>query len=307
MRQIIRNLARNGRRNELVWRYGFNILPSLNFQLKTASDFNESARGVVNKLNRDGIAITSVDELLSGGGYFAELESATQLLLGNRRRELDELRRRAKASDTIGEKTFNVELLGSEIEFEPESVFARFALQETFLNIANSYFGMLVKLRYYNVWQTFATNSAPRESQLWHFDREDNYILKVFLYLNDVDEGTGPFTYASKTHRKGKFWGRQPEFILEKNVMRSTDEQMSAVIPRENWVKAVGKKGTIVFADTRGFHKGGEARTSDRLMFTCMYTSPASESKRLLSFPDSLRIDELTKQQIRALEISQPK
>jgi hypothetical protein len=122
-----------------------------------------------------------------------------------------------------------------------------------------------------------------------------------------VDEGTGPFTYASKTHRKGKFWGRQPEFILEKNVMRSTDEQMSAVIPRENWVKAVGKKGTIVFADTRGFHKGGEARTSDRLMFTCMYTSPASESKRLLSFPDSLRIDELTKQQIRALEISQPK
>jgi hypothetical protein len=303
MLQRIKNIARGQRQNEFFWRYGFNLRPSVNYKLHLSSAENAAARKIVEDLNRDGIAVAGVDELLADKRPFAELETAVETLLESRRDELREIKRRAADAHAIGEKTFNVELLGSEVAFDAESVFARFALQETFLNIANAYFGMLVKLRYYNVWQTFATDGAPRESQLWHFDREDNYILKLFLYLKDVDEGAGPFTYAPKTHRKGKLWGKQPEFSLEKNVMRSTDEQMSKIVPRENWVKGVGKKGTIIFADTRGFHKGGEARTGDRLMFTAMFTSPASDSKRLLHFPGDLSLNSLTKNQLCALEI----
>jgi hypothetical protein len=160
---------------------------------------------------------------------------------------------------------------------------------------------MRAKLRYYNVWYTAASSVEARESQLWHFDREDNYILKVFLYLDDVDEGAGPFTYAPGTHRKGKHWGISPEFHLEGGVRRTTDDQMKKVYPEEKWIRAVGKKGTIVFADTRGYHKGGEARTKDRLMFTCMYTSPASESRQLLQVPSDLDVGALSKRQLRAL------
>lgn len=303
MLQQIKNIARGQRHNEFFWRYGFNFRPSVNYKLNFPADTDQAVATVVKNLNRDGIAVTSVDELLADKTPFAELESAVESLLASRRDELAEIKLRAGDETAIGEKTFNVELLGSEVEFDAESPFARFSLQETFLNIANAYFGMLVKLRYYNVWQTFATSGAARESQLWHFDREDNYILKLFLYLKDVDEGAGPFTYAPKTHRKGVLWGKQPEFSLEHNVMRSTDEQMAAVVPKENWVRGVGKKGTIIFADTRGFHKGGEARTDDRLMFTAMFTSPASDSKRLLTFPENLTLSQLTKKQICALEI----
>lgn len=302
MKQIIRDLAREGRHNETFWRYGFNLLPSLRYGLSSSSK-GAAVSKVLADLNRDGIAMTTVSELLNDRSSFAELESATGSLVESRKSELLELKRRAGDADAVGEKTFNVELLGSNVKFDSKSAFARFALQQELLDIANSYFGMLVKLRYYNVWQTFATNGAPRESQLWHFDREDNYILKVFLYLKDVGEGAGPFTYAPGTHRKGRFWGRRPEYSLEDNVMRSTDEQMSAAVPAENWIKAVGKKGTIIFADTRGYHKGGEARTDDRLMYTCMYTSPASDSKRLLSFPNPLEAKNLTKEQICALEL----
>lgn len=303
MLQRIKKIARGQRQNEFFWRYGFNFRPSVNYKLNLSSAENKAAKQIVETLNRDGVAVTSIDELLADKKPFAELESAVEGLLDSRRDELQEIKSKAADTNAIGDKTFNVELLGSEVDFDPESVFARFSLQETFLNIANAYFGMLVKLRYYNVWQTFATDGEARESQLWHFDREDNYILKLFLYLKDVDEGAGPFTYAPKTHRKGTLWGNQPEYSLEKNVMRSTDEQMSAVVPKENWVKGIGKKGTIIFADTRGFHKGGEARTDDRLMFTAMFTSPASDSKRLLHFPDNLSLDYLTKNQLCALEI----
>jgi hypothetical protein len=186
--------------------------------------------------------------------------------------------------------------------FDPTDVFARLALNNNVLDIANGYLRLSARLRYYNVWYTFATKTSARESQLWHFDREDNYILKVFLYLRDVDEGTGPFTYAPGTHRKGINWNRQPEYFLEDNVRRSTDDQMNAVIPREEWITATGKKGTIVFADTRGFHKGGEARTHNRLMYTCMFTSPASDSRPLLSYSRTFDADLLNRKQQLALE-----
>jgi len=303
MRQIIRNIARESRRKEFFWRYGFNLFPWLNYQMGTKGNSTGITRRIVDDLNRDGIAIASVFDFLNTETIFAEMESNVKKLLQVRQIELEQLKLLANDTGKIGEKTFNVELLGSEIEFQPECIFARFALQENLLNIANDYFKMLVKLRYYNVWLTFAADSAPRESQLWHFDREDNYILKVFLYLNDVDEGGGPFTYAPKTHRKGVLRGTEPEYFIEKNVRRTTNEQMAAVVPPEDWITATGKKGTIVFADTRGYHKGGEARTADRLMFTCMFTSPASESKRLLKFPSNLSSHRLNKQQLSALEI----
>ncbi len=301
MKQLIRDIANKGRHTEFVWRYGFNFLPLLNYKLSSSTESDKTARKLVENLLRDGIAVSSVDEFADEIEYFPELESSVEKMLEIRRDELRQMKMNANDTEAIGEKTFNVELLGSELMFDPESIYARFALQDTFLNIANAYFGMLVKLRYYNVWQTFATQSEARESQLWHFDREDQYILKLFLYLNDVDEGAGPFTYAPGTHRKGLHKNIQPEYFVEGGVRRTTDEQMNAALPKENWFRAIGKKGTIIFADTRGYHKGGEARTGDRLMFTCMFTSPASQSKRLLSFPKNLDTAKLKKRQISAL------
>ena len=301
---VLGQIARYGRKRELIWRYGFNLKPSVNYQFHSRNNLSAAARKIVGTLNRDGIAVTSIDELSETKSCFDEMDATVENLLGNRRDELAELKRRANDTKTIGEKTFNVELLGSPLEFSAESVFARFALQETLLDVANAYFGMYAKMRYYNVWNTFATSDKPRESQLWHYDREDNYILKVFVYLKDVGSGAGPFTYAPKTHRKGVLRGREPEFFMENGVRRTTDEQMSAIVPQADWLRATGAKGTIIFADTRGFHKGGEAKTDDRLMFTAMFTSPASESKRLLTFPKNLPLTSLNEKQIAALEIA---
>lgn len=300
---MIRNIIKKGRHTELLWRYGFNFLPSVNYKLHSNGKLKDVVSDVIKNLNENGIAITNIEELFGESKEFAEIDSTVKTILNDREEELKILKAAANDVKTVGEKTFNVELFGSLLNFEQDDVLAKFALQETLLNIADAYFGMLVKLRYYNVWLTFATDGESRESQLWHFDREDNYILKIFMYLGDVDEGAGPFTYAPKTHRKGKLRNVNPEHFFEGVVQRSTDEQMAAVVPREDWIKAVGKKGTIVFADTRGFHKGGEAREKDRLMYTCMFTSAASESKRLLNFANAVQTGKLTGRQLAALEI----
>lgn len=303
MKEKLRSVVRSIQRNDLLWRYGSNLSSSVGYALSKPSRLNAAETEVVSSLREDGVAVTSIDKLFAGGLEFEALNSETQRLLESRRSEIDDLKKKAADASTIGEKTFNLEILGSELTFEDNSPFANFALHPSLLRIANAYLRMYGKLRYYNVWQTFASNGAPRESQLWHFDREDNYILKLFLYFSDVDEGAGPFTYARGTHRSGRFKSIKPKWIDEGGVRRTTDEQMKAVFPEENWLKGTGKRGTLIFADTRGYHKGGEARTKDRLMYTCMYTSPASESKRLIKFADDFDPKSLDEKQIRALQI----
>ena len=44
-------------------------------------------------------------------------------------------------------------------------------------------------------------------SQRWHRDFDDSHLLKVFLYLVDVDEQTGPFEFVAGSAR-GRYGGR---------------------------------------------------------------------------------------------------
>lgn len=303
MHQRLRSILRSIKRTPVGWRYGSNLSSTIGYWRDHESRLRPVEKQIARDLDTYGIAISSIDKVLADSAEFEKLDIATGLLLRKKKADIDGLQFSANDESSVGSKTFNLEMLGSEVDFDPQSIFARFALNSSFLNIANTYFRMLARLRYYNVWYTAASKSTARESQLWHFDREDNYILKAFLYLDDVDEGAGPFTYAPATHKKGQFRSINPQHFLEGGVRRTTDEQMDAVYPKKDWKMCTGKKGTIVFADTRGFHKGGEARSKDRLMYTCMFTSPASESKDLLKIPADLRAASLTLDQRRALGI----
>jgi hypothetical protein len=299
----LRALVRAGRKFEFTWRYLFNLQPTLAYQLGSKSLSDEAAH-VLAHLNRDGIAITSVQKLFGANSYYNELSTAVDGLEDDLAKQLELARTTANDSDAVGRKTFIVELLGARPVLDLHNVYARFALQKPVLQIANSYFGMYTRLRYYNVWHTFATQTQARESQLWHRDREDYYILKMFLYLSDVDESAGPFTYAAGSHLKGKL-PQEPVYFLEGDVKRSGDSDMAEVVPPERWVKGVGPKGTIVFADTRGYHRGGLARERDRIMYTCMFTSHASQSREFLMRPHKLSLPS-DKEQAFALTAPRP-
>jgi len=276
----LKKIVRSTRRYEPTWRYLFNFAPTLAYRFNRQALDGEAAR-VLADLNRKGVAVTTAQALLGTSTCYRELETAVDGLENELAGALATARASANDQDTAGQKTFIYELLDRYPVFDPGSIYARFALQQPIMQIANAYFGMLTRLRYYNVWHTFATHVKPRESQLWHRDREDHLILKAFVYMRDVDEGTGPFTYAPSTHPKGARQ-QEAEYFVEGKVKRTTDEQMAKVIPAEQWVKGVGERGTIVFADTRGYHKGGLARERDRLMYTCMFTSQASESEEFM-------------------------
>jgi hypothetical protein len=265
------------RRNPITWRYLFNFGPTLTYQM-SRYPLSPEARRVADELDRNGVAMTTVAKLFGRDSLYEQMASEVVAREGAVAVDLAAARAAARDDSTVGKKTFIYMLLGDTPPLEPDGIFARFALQEPILRIANAYIGMHTRLRYYNVWRTFATTDEARESQLWHRDRDDKLIVKVFVYLSDVDATAGPFTYAPGTHRK-RVLAREPEYFVEGNVKRTTDEQMAQVVPADRWVTCTGPTGTIVFADTGGYHKGGLARGRDRLMYTCMFTSPAADSR----------------------------
>ena len=278
--KALRRIGRAGRKFEFTWRYLFNLAPTLSYRVQRRSIDGEAAR-VLADLNRDGIAVTTVQSLSGMDSCFDLLCEEFDSLQRSMADHIEQARAEVASLDKIGKKSFIFEYLGPNPVLNPREIYARFALHGSILQIANAYLGMHTRLRYYNVWHTFKSQAQARESQLWHRDREDRYILKAFVYLCDVEEGAGPFTYAAGTHAKGQVKDH-PECFTEEGVKRSTDGQMAEVVPPKNWLKGVGPKGTIIFADTHGYHKGGLARTHDRIMYTCMFTSPASESREFL-------------------------
>jgi hypothetical protein len=279
---FFRKYVRSARTNELAWRYLFNLAPSIRYSRAHGSLSGEPMR-VLGDLNANGVAVTSAQRLFGANSIYDELAAKVDRMEQEHAEALERGRASANGLGPIGKKTYMHKYFGDRQVLEHDSIFTRFALDSRVLGIANAYFGMYTRLRSYNVWHTFPTKMEARESQLWHRDREDRLILKVFVYLSDVDEGAGPFTYAPGTCLKQRRWP-EPAFQVEGNDRRSTDAQMADSIPPEKWMKALGPRGTIVFADTHGYHKGGHAQESDRLMYVCMFTSPASDSEELFEY-----------------------
>ncbi len=126
-----------------------------------------------------------------------------------------------------------------------------------FLDIAYQYFRRKPQLNYCSVWLDFPTGDAEKETQLWHRDPDDPFLLKIFIYLNDVNMNNGPFTFAPGSHTMpfGK-WERQV------NLSNRYIE-----------FNAVGEKGTIIIADTNGLHKGLLPEQGHRILLTINYTS----------------------------------
>jgi hypothetical protein len=266
----VSDIKKRLRTAEPVWRYGLNRRASLGYLRQPVSQ-TPLQRRLVADLRRDGVARTSVVELLGSDALFEEV-AADVADAEARDADLIEAVRRSSAS-SHNEKDFIHPVLGAEPLLDTTSSYARLAL--ALRPVADAYYRMTTQIRYYNVWRAFRAEGEPHASQLWHRDREDLAIVKAFVYLDDVDGGSGPFHYVPGTHRWGNFHPEVATFD-EDGVARSTDAQVALAIGGESWWEMTGPRGTVLFADTTGLHNGGFVQDGERLLYVALFTSPAS-------------------------------
>jgi ectoine hydroxylase-related dioxygenase (phytanoyl-CoA dioxygenase family) len=231
--------------------------------------------GIVDDLRKEGYAVVPISELVTDPGEWTELDTeATRFITEteaelSREREGQEsgLRRRPG-------KEFVVRKYAYDVQLGLDDPWLRLGLNKRLLDIANTYLGMWTKLEYIDVWYTPPADESERKSsQRWHRDFNDRHLLKAFLYLVDVDEETGPFEYVPRSAPGSELDHLWPWRPLGDNY--PPDDELAAKIEGKS-VSFVAPKGTVIFCNTSGFHRGGFASGKPRALATVTYSSPAS-------------------------------
>ena len=239
---------------------------SLDFaQEKIASDFKNN-----------GIAITHLDQLFPGQNILKTLQEYT-----------DNCRQQAQVG---GVKKFLDYLWDNfpSLDFNNNPFLEGIALHPRVLAIVNNYLGMCGQLLHFtlNVTRVVDKRTMPVQSQKWHRDPEDRQMCKVFVYLTDVDEGSGPFVYLPQSNCGSKFWKLFPMRPPVGNY--PPEGAMEKLFPVGDLKTCVGRAGTVIFADTAGLHRGGYATNKERVMFTASYCPFTCPSPYMYSLPNNL-------------------
>lgn len=164
----------------------------------------------------------------------------------------------------------------AEPTFSPGDLWVRLGISDSILEVVNTYRGMWTKLVAMDQWYTVPVGADGDRiaSQNWHRDPEDLHVVKVFVYFSDVDEEAGPFQYIPGSPDGSRYGHLWPWKLEGGNY--PPEEEIAELIPRSEHYTATGPRGTVIFCDTSGFHRGGFAKSKPRVMSYHTYVSPAA-------------------------------
>ena len=150
-----------------------------------------------------------------------------------------------------------------------------------FLKIAKNYLNDIPLLTEIKLLHSPITHdNVFNGSQLLHSDHDDDKLMKIFIYLNDVAIESGPLEIVNKniTQEIIKFshyrWGQ------EHRQYKSHDDKLLNLYPNGNEITTlIGNEGTIIIADTANcLHRGSRNPTKERLVLYATYTTRTSYS-----------------------------
>lgn len=235
---------------------------------------DRAQQALVAGLQGEGYALTTFADLFHDEAWWQEIAAQ-----GERFRAVTEAGLAGEGAGQLKRhagKEFVVRLHSYGVELGTDDPWLRACLSRRLLDVANASLGMWSKLEYVDLWYSIPqpAEAERRASQRWHRDYNDRHLVKAFLYLVDVDEGTGPFEYVAGSQPGGPYAGAWPWRPLGETY--PPEEELERRIPAEAVRTFVAPRGTLILCNTSGFHRGGFATAKPRLLATCTYSSAAS-------------------------------
>jgi hypothetical protein len=130
------------------------------------------------------------------------------------------------------------------------------------LRLVSEYLGCAPTLSSIGVRWSFPGTGKRIGTQHFHRDIDDWRFLKLFIYLTDVDEGSGPHLYVHTSHKAG--------FGVKAKIYDRGD--LERRYGAENIDAVTGPRGTTFIADTLGIHCGAAPETRPRLILQYQYS-----------------------------------
>lgn len=112
------------------------------------------------------------------------------------------------------------------------------------------------------LWWSFKGHATPENAELYHRDVDEWHFIKLFVYLTDVDEFSGPHKFMRQSHHEPK--------LLP--IRRYEDSEVHQAFGADREVTFTGEAGTAFLENTFGFHKGQMPISKNRLLFQAQYS-----------------------------------
>jgi hypothetical protein len=239
---------------------------------------DERQRTVVEELETEGFAVVRLGDLFSSATWADLVADAQPWTREMERKTADGVERKPKPGKPAkpGKEKF---FMGRRFKKTPLTLanpWLQLGASPRMLDIVNTYLGMWSKLTYADQWYTPPRGSEADRlgSMRWHRDYNDQHLVKVFVYLVDVDEGTGPFEYVPGSARGGPYANEWPWEPAGESY--PPQDEFESRIPSDAVRTFTAPAGSMIFCNTSGFHRGGFATERPRNIFVYNYVSPAA-------------------------------
>lgn len=130
------------------------------------------------------------------------------------------------------------------------------------LNAVTKYLGIQPTISNINCWWSFGDRESAKEAQFYHRDLDDFKFLKMFIYLTDVNEQSGPHIYVKGSHRSNKL----------NQLRRFSDDEVNTLFNSNDILTLTRSKGNTFIEDTYGIHKGQLPLQGNRLIIQFQYS-----------------------------------
>jgi hypothetical protein len=156
------------------------------------------------------------------------------------------------------------------------------------LSAVGKVLGAKPTISYMTAWWSIAHGEAAKEAELFHRDVDDLRFIKLFIYLTDVDENSGPHAFVKGTHGINKLT----------DIRRLSEEEVAREFGAENMLSFTGPAGTAFIENTYGVHRGVPPKTRTRLLFQVLYSlnefvgGPKRPVAPYIPEQDGVRLDE---------------
>jgi len=210
---------------------------------------------ILNGLHQNGTYVIPIEEL--------ELSSSSNMM------EMVNILANNLKSLTLDRNQNNNCEIGSNIEeFREYPKILLWALETRLLNIIENYIGLPI------IYQGFAMRRGIADGKYsgvrqWHIDWEDRRLIKIIIYLNDVDINGGPYEYIPRN-----LTAQAIEKLNYYNLGYVSDEEMETAIPKTHWRACEALKGSVIITDSSSvFHRAKPPTKEERFSITLCYTS----------------------------------
>lgn len=222
-------------------------------------------RSILNMLRQEGVCVTSLEKLELNST--PRLISASESLLSNM----------PPPKNSNSNQRFPQIYTVTEL---PE--FAMWANEKRLLNIIENYISLPIAFHGVHLRKDF-----PNENQfgtlLWHKDSEDRRMIKIIVYLSDVEEKHGPFEYVplSSAPIYNLNYYRIYHKLWKSGYLGINDLELQEIVPKIAWKSCTGPAGTVILVDPKAVLHHGTLRTEERSALFFVYTANSPKRPEL--------------------------